>query len=195
MTTQAGNPEREHPAPARGASAGPWDPLPWHVDLRESVLVGEVLGVSPQVCRGRWPQLPAATAHGLARLRVDVLVAEAGCPYPELDDLDVHPGTEHLWVPDGDVPVACLRVVQGADGIPLVDRACARADLRRLGLTSALVVDLVARFGAGPLDASVARATIPFFLQHGFEVVGGPFATPAGPRLPMRRHPESPWRY
>jgi predicted GNAT family N-acyltransferase len=134
------------------------------------------------------------TAHGLARLRVDVLVAEAGCAYPEFDDLDVDPVTEHLWVPDGEVPVACLRVVRDEDGVPRIDRACARPELRRLGLTSALVIDLVARFGAGPLRASAARAVVPFFLQHGFELHGIPFDTPGGLRLPMLRHPEAPWR-
>jgi predicted GNAT family N-acyltransferase len=157
--------------------------------------VGEVLGVSPQVCRSRWAELPAETAHGLARLRVDVLVAEAGCAHAELDDLDLDPATEHLWVPDGDIPVACLRTVRDSDGVPLVDRACARADLRRLGLTSALVVDLVARYGAGPLRASAAPAVVPFFFQHGFEVCGEAFDTPCGPRVPMVRHPEAPWRY
>jgi ElaA protein len=159
------------------------------------VLVGEVLGVSPQVCRGRWEELPVVTAHGLVRLRVDVLVVEAGCAYPEFDDLDVATGTEHLWVPDGEVPVACLRVVRDPDGVPLVDRACARADLRRLGLTSALVIDLVTRFGAGPLRATAPRPLVPFFLQHGFEVFGLPVEAPGGPRLPMVRRPEAPWRY
>jgi predicted GNAT family N-acyltransferase len=98
-------------------------------------------------------------------------------------------------VPDGEVPVACLRVVRDPDGVPLVDRACARADLRRLGLTSALVMDLVTRFGAGPLRAAATRPLVPFFLQHGFEVCGLPVESPAGPRVPMLRHPEAPWRY
>lgn len=193
MTTQAGSgrPGRSILA----GPAGPADPLPWHVDLREGVLVGEVLGVSPPVNSGRWSDLPARTAHALARLRVDVLVAEAGCAYPELDDRDVDPTTEHLWIADGDVPVACLRVVRDAGGVPLVDRACARADLRRLGLTSALVTDLVARFGAGPLHALARPATVPFFLHHGFEVSGAPVHLPGGRQVPMRRHPEAPWRY
>jgi hypothetical protein len=76
----------------------------------------------------------------------------------------------------------------------VIDRACARADLRRLGLTSALVTDVVARHGAGPLRALARTTTLSFFLQHAFEPAGEPLDTPAGPRLPMYRHPEAPWR-
>jgi ElaA protein len=157
--------------------------------------VGEVLGVSPQVCRGRWSDLSAAEAHGLARLRVDVLVAEAGRAYSELDEFDLAPTTEHLWVPDHDLPAACLRVVRDDDGVPLIDRACTRADLRRLGLTNALITDVVARQGAGPLRALARTTTVHLFLQHGFEVCGPSIDARGGPHLPMRRHPEAPWRY
>lgn len=198
MTTQADSAGRERPGreqrAGRAAPAGPCDPLPWHVDPREGVLVGEVLGVSPRVRRARWSDLTAEEAHGLARLRVDVLVAEAGLAYSELDERDVDPRTEHLWVPDGDVPVACLRVVRDIDDVPLVDRTGARADVRRLGLTSALITDVVAHHGAGPLRALARPRTVPVFLRHGFEPFGEAVDTPAGRQLPMRRHPEAPWR-
>jgi ElaA protein len=146
------------------------------------------------VCRSSWARLAATTAHGLARLRLDVLVTEAGHPHPELDDLDLAPETEHLWVPDGEVPAAYLRVVRRDDGVRIVDRACARADLRRLGLTSALLVDVVARFGAGPLRAFAYSETVPFFARQGFEVHGDLIIVNGGPRLPMYRHPDAPWR-
>jgi ElaA protein len=178
----------------RPVPAGPCDPLPWHVDLRESVLVGEVLGVTPAVCRARWSQLTALQAHGVARLRVDVLVVEAGTAHAELDEFDVDPRTEHLWVADGEVPVAYLRVVRDTEDVRLLDRVCARADLRRIGLAGALVTDVVARHGAGPLRALAQAEAVPFFLQHGFEPVGEAADTPAGRRLALRRHPESPWR-
>jgi predicted GNAT family N-acyltransferase len=166
----------------------------WPIELREAVLVGDVLGISPQVCRAPWSRLPPLVAHGLARLRVDVLVAEAGRPRPELDDADVHPATEHLWVPDGEVPVACLRIVPDVEGVPTVDRACARPDVRRLGLVSALVTDVVARRGAGRIRALALPGTVTFFARHGFEVCGTP-VTASGSRVtPMVRHPEVPWR-
>jgi ElaA protein len=156
--------------------------------------VGEVLGVTPAVCRGRWCDLTVAEAYGIAKLRVDVLVVEAGLAHSELDAPDLDARTEHLWVPDGDVPVAYLRVVRDPDGARLLDRVCARADVRRLGLAGALVTDVVARHGSEPLRAVAAAGTVPFFLQHGFEPVAEAVDTPAGRRLTMYRHPEAPWR-
>jgi predicted GNAT family N-acyltransferase len=180
--------------PRHGALIRPVESLPWPLDVREAVAVGDVLGISPQVCRAGWAQLPPEVAHGLARLRVDVLVAEAGRARPELDDQDLAPGTEHLWVPDGDLPVACLRVTRDAGGTPVIDRACARADVRRLGLVSALVTDVIARRGAGTLRALAAPGTVAFFARHGFEVSGGTAETSGVLVTPMVRHPEAPWR-
>jgi len=156
--------------------------------------VGEALGVTPPVCRGKWWDLAVTEAYGIARLRVDVLVAEAGHAHAELDDLDLDVRTEHLWVPDGDMPVAYLRVVRGPDDVRVLDRVCARADVRRLGLAGALVTDVVARHGSGPLRALVAAGAVPFFLRHGFEPVAEAVDTPTGRRLSMYRHPEAPWR-
>jgi ElaA protein len=184
--------------PRNRARTEPREPLPWPLDLREAVGVGDVLGISPQVCRASWSHLAPAVAHGLARLRVDVLVAEAGRARPELDDDDLAPGTEHLWVPDGEMPVACLRVVRDAAGVPVIDRACARADVRRLGLVSALVTDVIARRGARRVRALAGPGTVTFFARHGFEVCGfegcGGAVEAAGARAtPMLRHPDLPW--
>ena len=177
-----------------GTRTGAAERPPRVLPVREAVLVGDVLGISPPVCRATWSQLSPLVAHGLARLRVDVLVAEAGRARAELDDDDLAAGTEHLWVPDGDVPVACVRVVRDATGTPVVDRACARADVRRLGLVSALLTDVIARRGAGRLRALALPGSVTFFARHGFEVAGPPTGDVAARVTPMLRYPESPWR-
>ena len=159
------------------------------------ILVGDVLGVTPQVCRGHWGDLPAGTAHALARLRVDILVVEAASAHPELDDLDVDPQTEHLWIADGESAVAYVRVVRHQDGVRCLDRACARPDVRGLGLTGALVTDVIARYGADPLRAWVRPEAIAFFGRHGFEVSGPPAGRPGGSNTSMARRAEAPWRY
>jgi predicted GNAT family N-acyltransferase len=168
--------------------------LPGQMPLREGVLVRDLLGISPQVCRAPWSRLSPLVAHGLARLRVDVLLAEAGRARPELDDDDVVPTTEHLWVADGEVPVACLRTVVDTRGTPVIDRACARIDVRRLGLVSALVTDVIARRGAGRIRALALPGSVAFFARHGFEVFGPPITACAALVTPMLRHPEVPWR-
>jgi ElaA protein len=186
--------ENLRPGGSRRRVPCPPDPLRWDIDSAEGVFVGDVLGVTPQICRGGWEAITAGAAHALARLRVDVLVAEAGNAHPELDAQDLAPDTEHLWIADGDLAVACLRVVRDQDGVRCVDRVCARRDVRGLGLTSALVNDLVGRHGADRLRALARPEALPFFLQHGFEVCGPPSALPGGAHTPMIRHPEAPWR-
>lgn len=175
-------------------SGGPHDPLPWHVDVTEGASFGDVLGVTPQICHDRWDRLRPRTAHALVRLRVDVLVVEAGSPHAELDADDLAGGTEHAWIADGDVVVAYLRSVRRDGGTRCVDRLCARPDVRALGLTSALVDDLVCRHGGEAIRAHAGVESVPIFVQHGFEVCGPPAALPGGPHTPMIRYSEAPWR-
>ena len=90
----------------------------------ELALVGADLGLAPRIRRGRWRDLDPVTLHQLARLRSEVLVVEAVRPYLDLDDADLADGTEHLWVADGEEPVAYLRVehVGGPNGKSHVGR-------------------------------------------------------------------------
>ena len=50
----------------------------------------------------------------LARLRIDVFVVQQACPYPELDDLDVHPGPRHALGFAGEALIACARTMPPA---------------------------------------------------------------------------------
>jgi len=175
-------------------SSGPHGPRPWHVDVTEGGSFGDVLGVTPQICHDRWDRISPRSTHALARLRIDVLVVEAGSPHAELDADDLAAGTEHVWIADRDVAVAYLRAVQLEDGTRCVDRLCARRDVRALGLTGALVDDLVGRHGGDAIRALAAAECVPIFVQHGFEVCGPPTTLPAGPHTPMTRYSEAPWR-
>ena len=71
--------------------------------------------------------LDVATLYALLKVRVDVFVVEQECPYPELDDRDLEPGTRHLWVDGDGGPVAYLRILDDGDaariGRVLVDQA------------------------------------------------------------------------
>lgn len=50
-------------------------------------------------------QLDINMLYDILRLRVDVFVVEQACAYPELDDKDRHPETQHLFglSPDGEL--------------------------------------------------------------------------------------------
>ncbi|PIW61325.1 GNAT family N-acetyltransferase [Shewanella sp. CG12_big_fil_rev_8_21_14_0_65_47_15] len=60
----------------------------------------------------KFNQLNANTLYNILKLRVDVFVVEQACAYPELDDKDRHPETQHLigLSPDG-VLLAYARIL------------------------------------------------------------------------------------
>ncbi|WP_166838473.1 GNAT family N-acetyltransferase [Rheinheimera pleomorphica] len=87
-------------------------------------------------------QLDTVTLYSLLQLRVDVFVVEQNCPYPELDDKDLHPDTRHVLLKKGDKVIAYSRVlapdVSFAD-FPGIGRVCVAQTARRLGLGQVLV--------------------------------------------------------
>ncbi|MEO3677702.1 MAG: GNAT family N-acetyltransferase [Pseudomonadota bacterium] len=87
-------------------------------------------------------ELDTLTLYSLLQLRVDVFVVEQNCPYPELDDKDLHPQTRHVILKKGDKVIAYSRVLAPGvsfDGFPGVGRVCVAQTARRLGLGRVLV--------------------------------------------------------
>lgn len=50
----------------------------------------------------RFSELDTYTLYALLQLRVDVFVVEQNCPYPELDEKDLHPETRHILLKKAD---------------------------------------------------------------------------------------------
>ncbi|SEG60022.1 GNAT family N-acetyltransferase [Vibrio hangzhouensis] len=62
------------------------------------------------ICK-TFEQLTTHELYQVLKLRVDVFVVEQTCPYPELDNNDQVDGVHHLLGYDGDVLVACARLL------------------------------------------------------------------------------------
>jgi len=60
-------------------------------------LLGFFIGKFMSLQSKRFEQLSTHELFLLMRARVDVFVVEQTCPYPELDDIDCHPQTLHLY--------------------------------------------------------------------------------------------------
>ncbi|WP_333607095.1 GNAT family N-acetyltransferase [Arsukibacterium sp.] len=87
-------------------------------------------------------ELDTLTLYSLLQLRVDVFVVEQHCPYPELDDKDLHPLTRHIILKKGDKVIAYARVLApnvSFEGFPGIGRVCVSQTARRLGLGRVLV--------------------------------------------------------
>ena len=77
----------------------------------------------------------------LMRLRVDVFVVEQACPYPELDDLDVHPGTRHVLARLDDRLVGCARTIAPGSAVEpaRIGRVAVRDEYRGTGVAGAMM--------------------------------------------------------
>ena len=97
-------------------------------------------------------ELDTYTLYGLLQLRVDVFVVEQNCPYPELDDKDLHPETRHILLKKAGKILAYARVLApdvSFAGNPGIGRVCVAQTARRLGLGEVLVQKAIARVPHG----------------------------------------------
>ena len=124
--------------------------------------------------------------YALLRLRVDVFVVEQECPYPELDGRDLEPTTRHVWIDEGGMPVACLRLLAEPDGSHRISRVATAADQRHQGLAG-LLVDHVMATTPGRLVLDTQTYLEPWYVEHGFARTGDEFTDDGIPHVPMER--------
>ncbi len=149
----------------------------------DTALVLADLGIGPGPSSGRWADLDRETLTGLVELR-------GQAP----DEVDAATSTEHLWLPDPTGPVAYARLVRAGGSACRLEQVCSREDVRQLGLTSVLVVDVLTRYAAGPLLVQAPHDLVDFLLRNGFELAPPGPADPQGATVAMCRAPEAPWR-
>ncbi|MFD6566375.1 GNAT family N-acetyltransferase [Micromonospora profundi] len=131
--------------------------------------------------------LDARTLHDLLKLRVDVFVVEQNCPYPDIDGRDVEPGTRHLWLTDGDAPVAYLRILADPGGLARIGRVVVAPTARGGGHAGRLMTAALEVVGNQPCVLEAQSHLVGFYARHGFEVNGPEYLEDGIPHTPMRR--------
>ena len=123
-------------------------------------------------------QLTTNELYDLLKLRIDIFVVEQTCFYPDLDDHDRHPQTQHLFCYQNDVMTAYLRILP--TGLTylnyisigrVVIAPCARGtglghELMRVGLAQCLKY-----FPNDTVKISAQEHLEKYYNQHGFERV------------------------
>ena len=90
----------------------------------------------------RLMDMTAAQVHELYKLRVDIFVHEQESPYKEIDDTDIHPGTQHLlaYETEGGVHfIGTARVFGKPDEGQHIGRVCVAKNARGHGIATQLV--------------------------------------------------------
>lgn len=137
-------------------------------------------------------ELDTYTLYQLLQLRVDVFVVEQNCPYPELDDKDLHPQTRHIILKKGDKVIAYSRVLApdvSFDDFPGIGRVCVSQTARRLGLGRVLVEKTLAEatqlWPETDVHISAQCYLQQFYQDLGFQPASEPYLEDDIPHLKM----------
>ncbi|WP_134774259.1 GNAT family N-acetyltransferase [Ornithinimicrobium flavum] len=141
----------------------------------------------PHVRAARLADLDPLTLFALLRLRVDVFVVEQACAYPELDEVDTDPRTEHLWVDVDGEPVATLRTFVDAAGTHHLGRVATATAHRGRGYASALVEEALRRTGSRAVHIGAQTYLERWYERFGFRRSGTDYLEDGIPHLPMVR--------
>lgn len=116
--------------------------------------------------------------YDLLKLRIDVFVVEQTCYYPDLDDLDRHANTLHLFCYRNDKMAAYLRILPRtlsyADYIS-IGRVVVAPQSRGIGLGHELIITALKAceqyFPNEPIKISAQEHLEQYYNQHGFDRV------------------------
>ena len=98
--------------------------------------------MSVYVTGKRLMDMTVAQVHDLYKLRVDIFVHEQESPYKEIDDTDIHPGTQHLlaYETDGGLRlIGTARIYGKPDEGQHIGRVCVAENARGRGIATQLV--------------------------------------------------------
>ncbi len=142
-------------------------------------------------------QLTANTLYDILKLRVDVFVVEQACAYPELDDKDRHPQTQHLMglSPAGDL-LAYARILPPGLSYPeaSIGRVLVAPAVRGQGFATPLMriaIDLALRtWPDAGIQIGAQDYLKTFYQSLGFVACSEVYLEDGIPHLDMRYNPQ-----
>jgi len=139
-------------------------------------------------------QLTLDELYDFLKLRIDVFVVEQTCYYPDLDDLDRNPKTQHLFAYQDNEIVAYLRILPAGttyQEYPSIGRVIISDKVRGSGLGHQLVkhgVDAcLEAFPQQAIKISAQQHLADFYQQHNFKQVTDMYLEDGIPHIGMLR--------
>lgn len=140
-------------------------------------------------------QLNIHQLYDIVKLRVDVFVVEQTCYYPDLDDLDRHPDTLHVFAYDGDTLSAYLRCLPPGtvyDDDSAIGRVVVAPAARGRKIGHTLIQQGInaceQRWPDKAIHMGAQVYLQQFYRQYGFTSVSEPFLEDGIPHIGMRRN-------
>ena len=137
-------------------------------------------------------QLDINTLYEIIKLRIDVFVVEQCCYYPELDNLDRHPDTLHVFAYEQNQLAAYLRCL--APGVvypnmPAIGRVVTTQSQRGKGLGHQLIEQGISacqqHWPNCDIKMSAQEHLQSYYQQHGFNTVGQAYLEDDIPHIGM----------
>ena len=142
----------------------------------------------------RFSQLTSNELYDILKLRVDVFVVEQCCYYPELDDLDRHQDTLHLFCYQGGRLSAYLRILAKGQSYPdhvAIGRVVITEQYRGTGMGHLLMNKSIQlcqqHFEQQPIKISAQAHLEGFYIQHHFKRVSDVYLEDNIPHIAMIR--------
>ncbi|WP_206485432.1 GNAT family N-acetyltransferase [Thalassotalea sp. G2M2-11] len=141
-------------------------------------------------------ELTTDELYDLLKLRIDVFVVEQTCYYPDLDDLDRHPDTLHLFCYQESKMTAYLRILAKQvcyPDHPAIGRVIVAQDQRGSGLGHQLFAKALNVcqhvFPNEVIKISAQQHLANFYQQHGFKQCSEMYLEDGIPHISMIQTP------
>ncbi len=137
-------------------------------------------------------QLTTNELYDLLKLRIDIFVVEQSCFYPDLDDHDRHPETQHLFCYQKGIMTAYLRILPKGLTYPdniSIGRVVIAQSARGKGLGHQLMQIALAKclryFPQDTVKISAQEHLEKYYNQHGFSRVSESYLEDGIPHISM----------
>lgn len=138
----------------------------------------------------RFEELSALEVHALYKLRTDIFVVEQNCPYPEVDEADLH--ARHALLTESNTLVGTARIIM-EPRIARIGRVAIHREHRGKGLARELMnacMDFIRKEkGAATISVSAQTYLHDFYASLGFEFTGEAYLEDGLPHIEMLRIP------
>jgi ElaA protein len=161
---------------------------------KNSLVINEIgyinVEINWQVRTGN--QLSIDELYDALKLRIDVFVVEQTCYYPDLDDLDRHAETLHLFCYQNGKITAYLRILakgQSYQDYPSIGRVIIAPEARGTGLAHKLMTKALnvchQYFPSQQIKISAQEHLENFYNQHNFTKCSAMYLEDGIPHIPM----------
>lgn len=140
----------------------------------------------------KFSQLSTHELYDILKLRIDIFVVEQTCYYPDLDDHDRHPETQHIFCYQQNMMTAYLRILPKGLTYPdniSIGRVVIAPSARGKGLGHQLMRAALTRcssdFAEDTIKISAQEHLEQYYNQHGFSRVSERYLEDGIPHISM----------